>query len=862
MKKTLFFLLLFTGMVKAQIVTIPDAEFKTLLLSASVTNEIASDALGNSIKIDANNDGEIQNSEALKVFGLNVSYTTIIDVTGITSFTNLNTFTCEGNSNITTLNLQGLVNLTYLNCSSNLLTSLDVTSLVNLTTLKCSNNKLASLDVTPLVKLSYLACFQNQLTSLDINPLLNITYLDCQKNKLSSLDVTPLVKLTYLNCSSNQLALLDVSPLVKLSIFGCSENQLTTINVKPLIKLTGFSCSSNRLTSLDVSPLINLTSLNCSNNQLTLMDVGLLVNLTSLDCSNNQLTAIDVKPLVDLTNLNCSSNQLTTLDLSTLVNLAVVRCSSNQLTVLDLTNQINLASLNCATNNLTMMFVKSTKLVANVNFNFSQNQNIQYICADEKQFADVQSKLDEYGYTNCHINAYCSFVPEGAYNTIKGNCKLDSNNNGCDANDINTSDLKIKINNNTNEASLVNAAGDYVFYTGTGSFILTPQLENPTYFTVSPTDVVVSFSTKKNETKLNDFCITPNGVHSDLEVVMAPIKVARPGFDATYKLVFKNKGNQTLSGSVNLTFDDEKTDFVSAEPVVATIATNTLSWEYANLQPFESRVITVVLNVNSPLENPAVNNGDLLNFITSITPVAEDEMPLDNQFVFNQTVVGSMDPNNVICLEGERVSPSEIGNYLHYVINFENKGTYYAENVVIKIEVDPIKYDINSLQLLNTSFPSYTRITGNVVEFIFKNINLQAVKGDPPVGGHGDVFFEIKSKDSLHDLDKVVKKANIFFDYNAPVLTNDAETTFAALNNAGFQLDASIAVYPNPASSKINVKATTSIKTIDLYDLQGRIIESAIGNNTFIDISKQQKGVYFLKITTEKGSKLEKIIKN
>ena len=315
-----------------------------------------------------------------------------------------------------------------------------------------------------------------------------------------------------------------------------------------------------------------------------------------------------------------------------------------------------------------------------------------------------------------------------------------------------------------------------------------------------------------------------------------------------------------LSGTVNLAYDDARTDFVSAEPA-ATSTLNTLSWDYTYLQPFESRAITVVLKVNSPQETPAVNIGDILNFTTSITPVIGDEIPADNQFAFSQTVPGSWDPNNIACLEGAVVSPSEIGKFLHYAINFENKGTYYAENVVVKVEVDTTKYDINSLQLLNTSFPVYTRITGNVVEFIFKNIKLQEVKGDPPVGGHGDVFFKIKTKDDLQDNDKVIKKANIYFDYNAPVLTNDAETTFAALSNAGFQLDASIVVYPNPASSKINLKATTSIKTIDLYDLQGRIIESAIGNNTFIDISKQQNGVYFLKITTEKGSKVEKIIK-
>ena len=47
-------LLFFSG-VKAQIVNIPDANFKAKLLQASTTSQIAKDTLGNNIKIDINN---------------------------------------------------------------------------------------------------------------------------------------------------------------------------------------------------------------------------------------------------------------------------------------------------------------------------------------------------------------------------------------------------------------------------------------------------------------------------------------------------------------------------------------------------------------------------------------------------------------------------------------------------------------------------------------------------------------------------------------------------------------------------------------------------------------------------------------
>jgi hypothetical protein len=68
MKKYLYLLLLLSGFSYAQIVTIPDANFKAKLLEASPTNVIAYNN-GGYIKIDVNNDGEIQQSEALNVTG-------------------------------------------------------------------------------------------------------------------------------------------------------------------------------------------------------------------------------------------------------------------------------------------------------------------------------------------------------------------------------------------------------------------------------------------------------------------------------------------------------------------------------------------------------------------------------------------------------------------------------------------------------------------------------------------------------------------------------------------------------------------------------------------------------------------------
>jgi hypothetical protein len=157
---------------------------------------------------------------------------------------------------------------------------------------------------------------------------------------------------------------------------------------------------------------------------------------------------------------------------------------------------------------------------------------------------------------------------------------------------------------------------------------------------------------------------------------------------------------------------------------------------------------------------------------------------------------------------------------------------------------------------MNSSNPVDARITGNIVEFIFKNMNLG-------IGGHGHILLKIKTQSTLVTGDAVAKRADIFFDYNAPVDTGLTNTIFQNLSNTVFEKDNTVRVYPNPTSSKITIHSDFAIESIQLYDVQGRIIETRLlnANQFVIDISEKPKGIYFLKIQTEKGSKVEKLIK-
>jgi hypothetical protein len=96
-----------------------------------------------------------------------------------------------------------------------------------------------------------------------------------------------------------------------------------------------------------------------------------------------------------------------------------------------------------------------------------------------------------------------------------------------------------------------------------------------------------------------------------------------------------------------------------------------------------------------------------------------------------------------------------------------------------------------------------------------------------------------------------------------PVSTNIANTIFQTLGIDDNPWDANIAVYPNPAHDVVNIKANSAIKSIQLFDVEGRVLQTRLANENVvnIDISTHSNGIYFLKITSEKGIKIEKIIK-
>ncbi len=735
--------LLFAVNASAQIVTIPDAAFKAKLLEADNTIHIAQDAAGQNIRIDLNQDGEIQASEALLVYSLSVDNAGIQSLTGIESFTNLR----------------------QLYCSSNLLVSLDISQNADLEILNCSHNQLVQLDVS------------NQP---------DLHYLDCSYNLVTSLDVSSNLSLSTLICHVNQLATLDVVNNVNLVSLTCRNNLLTELELGNHPYLNGLSCDTNQLTSLYLDGCDSLYSLNCTSNQLE-----------SIDAGNNPLLGI----------LSSSGN--------------------DPLTFLNIKNG--------NTNYFPALYLN--------------NPNLQFICAEPVFLGEIQQIVNSMELTNCHVGIYCNFTPGGTFYSIQGTARMDVNEDGCDVADIDYPNLNLSISDGTVSGTFIaSQSGSYSVPVQEGQYTLVPHTENPGYFNVSPSVVTIDFPADASPF-VQDFCITPNGNHSDVEIVFSPIISARPGFEASYRLLYRNKGNQVEDGTVSLAFDETVLEFISATESIDNQSGNIFSWNYTGLNPFESRNIDVVFNVNGPMDVPAIEIDDILNFNAVISTGNTDETPDDNVFELNQVVVGAYDPNDKTCLQGEIVGPDRVGAYVHYLIRFENTGNYPAEHIVVKDEIDEAKFDITSLIPLDGSHSFYTKINGNQVEFIFENIQLDF--NDDANDGY--VLFKIKTKSSLAVGQSFSNYADIYFDYNFPVTTNTYVTHIQVLGLEEPGFESGLLLYPNPAVDYLTIRSQNDalIRSVEVHSVSGQQILTS--EQPVIETSSLEKGAYIVKVITDKG---------
>lgn len=853
MKKIyLIILMILFAQFQAQTLNV-DTYLKTKLFTYGAT----SDSNGNFITLDTNNDGQIQLSEASLVYKINLSdlSNAITSLSVLTEFPNLTELKLTNpdiSSNLVFsnyTNLQKLIfsggtvgNVTIENCNAINIAQLgsagDVINIQNTSVQEISVSNINGFNISGLPNLKKLSLENSTMTSLNLSNLPTLEEVNVSQNQfLTSINFAGDTALKKLELFRNKLSSLSIPNPSLVNYLSIGFNLFQTFDVTPYTGLVTFLANDNQITSLDFSssPLIGM--LYIYNNQLTTLTLNNNPVLGYLYANNNHITNIAFDQAKGLKGIQVMNNSLTNIDLS----------KQTILDIADLDNNLALQTLNLKNGKHNYLGI-----------GFSNTPQLQYVCTDPIETNYIISQLASYNQPNAVVNSYCSFTPGGSsYFMLQGKTRYDMNANGCDINDMIKPFQKFNILGQN--MAISDAFGSYSFPLIYGINTITPMLENSSYFNITPPSFTTNFPTQASPYTQN-FCLTANGTHNDLEVVIIPIQTAVPGFDAQYKIVYKNKGTGTQSGNIAFNFDHTRMVYQSATTAPASQSTGVLNWNFTNLLPFETKEITVTVKLNTPTQNPPLNSGDILHYTAQING-ATDETATDNNFTLNQTVGNSFEPHDKTCLEGTSIAQTQVGDYVHYLIRFENKGTANARNIVVKDEIDVSKFDLSSVIALNGSHNFITEIKSpNIVEFIFENIQLPF----DDANNDGYVSFKIKTKSTLNAGDFFSNTAKIYFDYNAPIVTNTYTTTIAgSLATSEVKNDKNtISIYPNPVKDILSLKSPDEVTKVEIYDVAGRVINSMGAKGNSINVSDLPKGNYLIKLFLKDKVSVQKFIKD
>jgi uncharacterized repeat protein (TIGR01451 family) len=337
----------------------------------------------------------------------------------------------------------------------------------------------------------------------------------------------------------------------------------------------------------------------------------------------------------------------------------------------------------------------------------------------------------------------------------------------------------------------------------------------------------------------------------------------RPGFTSVISPYMHNASCQPVSGQAKLVLDNPLISVAATSVTPDAISGDTLIWNFSNINNqnwANFGYVTVLTSASAPL-------GDTICVTFIVEPIAGDVNPANNTVVGCREISNSVDPNEKdVNPHGNIMS----GDWLTYTIFFQNTGTDTAYHVFI-LDTINANLDMNTFQPIASSHNYYTYIDGNVVKFDFPNIMLADSNANEPLS-HGWVTYRIKSLTGLSNGTSIDNTADIYFDFNAAVITN---TTVSIIDNGVYVppipiTEFSLGVYPNPFTSEatltISADRTENI-TMIISDVTGRgVMQKQVQvqqgvSNYIIRTNDLAKGLYVLNVHSAKINQSIKIVR-
>ncbi len=188
---------------------------------------------------------------------------------------------------------------------------------------------------------------------------------------------------------------------------------------------------------------------------------------------------------------------------------------------------------------------------------------------------------------------------------------------------------------------------------------------------------------------------------------------------------------------------------------------------------------------------------------------------------------------------------------LTYTIRFQNTGTDTAFNIVVT-DTLPATLDPATVSLVAASHVHTWMMQGQgILKFIFPNILLPDSNVNEPLS-HGLISFRIRPRLPVLPGTTIENIANIYFDFNPPVIT-EPSVLVAEFSTGIRTQQMAPSVFPNPASDQLFIRwhaPVTSPCPWAIFSGDGRMLfegTRAMDERPF-DTSELVTGLYFLRV--------------
>lgn len=327
-----------------------------------------------------------------------------------------------------------------------------------------------------------------------------------------------------------------------------------------------------------------------------------------------------------------------------------------------------------------------------------------------------------------------------------------------------------------------------------------------------------------------------------------------PGFPAVYHLTITNSGPYTFSDvTLDLYFDPLLT-LATAEGSPVAVGPGHLQWSLATVDPFSTTQLQSTFNV--PVGTAL---GTVVTGTASIIMTGPDADPSNDTYSMERTVIGAFDPNDKLALTSSRTSGTvfylDADNWVDYTIRFQNTGTSPAFSVNLLDTISPL-LDLTTFTVLASSH-TFNASLGNDrdLRFDFPNILLPD-SGSDMVGSQGFISFRLRPVQGLTIGQQLVNAADIFFDFNAPIRTNDAFLVVEQSTGINEKDRTASVVYPNPVLDMLRIDLAEGVVRMEVISADGRMVFSqrAIAGTNQFDARALTPGAYTIRVLSTNGA--------